>query len=251
MKKRGLSNVIATILIVLLVLLGIILVWVYLHSSITQSSERVEMQERCYALDTELQSCEYAGLQNYYFVSGLVKHKRGDPTDIRLAFYMEDGSSVVRDLQPIEILEAKKILPPTKLTSVPIYAIVSPIVYSRDESGNLVCPISKRMICNEVTLPGNLCEIPTSLEDINPFILALERQLNYTMQFPDCPINSADFNCDGEVNAYDIDKFVTVIESGWVLCNQSMICDYDPAPGNQSCWDSPESLQYCNTTLCV
>lgn len=242
---------IATVLIIFLVLLGIILVWVYFNSSITQSSERIEMQERCYALDTELQSCEYGKLQDIIFVSGLVKHKRGSPTNIRLAFYAEDGSSVIRDLQPIEVLESKKILPPTRMTGIPVYAIASPIVYSRDESGNLVCPISKKMICNEVAIPGNLCEIPTSVEDIGPFVIALTQPLNYTMQFPNCPKNSADFNCDGEVNIFDIDKFVTVIESGWVLCNQSMICDYDPAPGNQSCWDSPESLQYCNTTLCV
>jgi hypothetical protein len=118
--KKGLSNVIATVLIVLLALLGAILIWIYMRSSITESSERVEMQEKCYALETELQSCEYGKLDpSIYFVSGLVKHKQGDPTNIRVAFYAEDGSSVIRDMQPIEILETKKILPPHKNDRTP------------------------------------------------------------------------------------------------------------------------------------
>jgi hypothetical protein len=251
MKKRGLSSTIATVLIVLMAILGAVIVWAYIRSSVTDSSERVEMQEKCYTITTELQDCIYDGLSSYWFATGLVKLSQGESTELRVAFYSENGTSVIKNLEPINVLETKKILPPTVLPEKPEYAIASPIVYNRDKSENLVCPISKKMVCNEVTFPGNLCEIPTSVEDVTPFVWALVDSINYTESFPNCPNSSADFNCDGTLNAFDISSFVTIMQSGWVLCNQSMICDYSPSPGNQTCWDSQESLDYCNTTLCT
>jgi hypothetical protein len=256
MKKRGLSNIIATVLIILLALLGAILVWVYIRSSITESSERVEMQEKCYTLDTELESCEYGGtkLDDYYFVSGLVKHKQGDPTNIRVAFYAEDGTSVTRDMQPIEILESKKILPPTAMKKLPVYAIASPIVYNRDETGNLVCPISKKINCNRIAIKGNLCEPPMSSGDIDDFTESLNNGsgIEHT---PNCNWTNADFNCDGSTDWHDIGPFKMVLENGWIMCNKTMICEHAAThghpPNGQGWYTNQSIIEYFNTTYCI
>jgi hypothetical protein len=200
------------------------------------------MQEKCYALETELQSCEYGELDYppTYFVSGLVKHKQGDPTDIRVAFYAEDGTSVIRDMTPIEILETKKILPPTKMTKTPEYAIASPIVYNRDETGNLVCPMSKKMVCSKSGIPGNLCEIPTSVEDINLFVEAMGSEYDH----PECPRENADFSCNGNVSFEDIEPFITILNNGWIMCNKTMICEH----AGQNWTLNQTAIRYFNQT---
>lgn len=237
MKKRGLSSVLATVLITLLAILAIILVWIYLSSTITESSQRAELQERCFARSAELLDCEYGGPINaggtnpyYSFVTGLVKLNTGDSSQIRVVFYSTDGKSQSKDLEPINVLETKKVLPPTKLVStsasiVPDYAIATPIVTNDDKTKSLVCPVSKKIFCKKTTITGDLCNIPTSIEDIEVFIAALDNQ-NYDQNYPDCDRINADFNCDNQVNFNDIDPFISILDNGWILCNRQMICIY-------------------------
>jgi hypothetical protein len=39
-------------------------------------------------------------------------------------------------------------------------------------------------------------------------VLALSDPAGYAAAYPDCDILNADINCDGAVNAFDIDPFV-------------------------------------------
>jgi len=253
-KKRGLSSTIATVLIVLMAIILAVMVWAYIRSSVTDSSERVEMQEKCFAINTELQSCEYGGPVNgFYFATGLVKLIKGESTDLRVAFYAEDGTAIIKNLEPINVLETKKILPPTKINAEPSFAIASPIIYNKDESESLVCPISKKMVCNQVGIHGNLCEIPTSVEDINTFVNALiegeggGNNSIYSDTNPNCNITNADFNCDTSVNFGDIDPFVMILENGWIMCNKTMICEY----GGINWTTNQTAIDYFNQTLCI
>lgn len=250
MKRRGLSNVLVTVLIVLIAIIAAILVWIYIKSSIIESSQQVEMQQKCYVVDSELQSCDYSShkLNDYYFVSGLVKHNEGNPTDIRVAFYAQDGSSVTRDMQPVEILESKKILPPTRMPNPPVYAVASPIIYNQDKSEDIVCPISKKTFCQPVRISGNLCELPTSVEDVNDFVATMNDGSNYHRT--DCNWTSGDFSCDGHVSWPDIDPFVKALENGWVLCTKDTICNYVSAnpPQTGNWWNDPSIEFYFNQT---
>ena len=51
MDKRGVSQIITTILIVLLVLAAIVIVWQALKGTVEQSAEKVEKQAQCIGLD--------------------------------------------------------------------------------------------------------------------------------------------------------------------------------------------------------
>ena len=66
------------------------------------------------------------------------------------------------------------------------------------------------------------CEGPYSLGDLNcdgeinafdidPFVLALTDPAGYASAWPDCDIMLADINGDGEINAFDIDPFVELL----------------------------------------
>ena len=47
--------------------------------------------------------------------------------------------------------------------------------------------------------------------DIEPFIIALFDPKSYVTLFPDCDIQLADLNQDGEVNALDIEPFIGLL----------------------------------------
>lgn len=55
------------------------------------------------------------------------------------------------------------------------------------------------------------CDGAVNAFDIDPFVLALTSPAAYQVAFPDCDINLADINSDGEINAFDIDPFVELL----------------------------------------
>ena len=50
--------------------------------------------------------------------------------------------------------------------------------------------------------------------DIDPFVMAITDVAGYTAAFPDCDYMLADVNGDGAVNAFDIDPFVLLLTGG-------------------------------------
>ena len=55
------------------------------------------------------------------------------------------------------------------------------------------------------------CDGEVNAFDIDPFVLALTDPTGYAAAFPDCDIMLADCNGDGVVNAFDIDPFVALL----------------------------------------
>jgi hypothetical protein len=63
--------------------------------------------------------------------------------------------------------------------------------------------------------PGDLnCDGLVNAFDIDPFILALTDPAGYATRFPNCDILNADCNSDGLVNAFDIDPFIALLTGG-------------------------------------
>ncbi|GAG36889.1 unnamed protein product, partial [marine sediment metagenome] len=50
--------------------------------------------------------------------------------------------------------------------------------------------------------------------DVDPFVLALTDPDEYANQYPDCEWMNADINCDGVVDSFDIDQFVLCLIAG-------------------------------------
>ena len=60
--------------------------------------------------------------------------------------------------------------------------------------------------------PGDLnCDGEINAFDIEPFLLALFEPDEYPNQYPDCDINLADINGDGSINAFDIEPFLELL----------------------------------------
>ena len=58
------------------------------------------------------------------------------------------------------------------------------------------------------------CDGALNAFDIDPFALALGNPAGYAAAFPDCDANLADCNHDGLLNAFDIDPFVVILSAG-------------------------------------
>jgi agmatine deiminase len=62
-----------------------------------------------------------------------------------------------------------------------------------------------------ITLGDLNCDGAVNAFDIDPFVLALTDPSAYATQYPDCYIMNGDINLDGSVNAFDIDPFVNLL----------------------------------------
>ncbi len=65
------------------------------------------------------------------------------------------------------------------------------------------------------SLVGDLnCDGALNAFDIDPFVVALTDPAQYAAQYPECDIDNADTNGDGVLNAFDIDPFVRLLTGG-------------------------------------
>ncbi len=66
--------------------------------------------------------------------------------------------------------------------------------------------------CESAGEPGDLnCDGEINAFDIEPFLSALFDPAQYAIQYPDCDINLADINGDGTVDAFDIEPFLGIL----------------------------------------
>ncbi len=66
--------------------------------------------------------------------------------------------------------------------------------------------------CAANSLPGDLnCDGTINARDINPFVVALSNSTDYTTLFPNCPQANADINGDGSVSFKDINPYVDLL----------------------------------------
>ena len=60
--------------------------------------------------------------------------------------------------------------------------------------------------------PGDLnCDGVINALDIEPFVIALFEPGAYALHYPDCDINLGDINGDGAVDALDIEPFLNIL----------------------------------------
>jgi hypothetical protein len=58
------------------------------------------------------------------------------------------------------------------------------------------------------------CDGAVNAFDVDPFVLALTDPSGYQAQYPNCGVDHADCNDDGAVNSFDIDPFVDLLTGG-------------------------------------
>jgi len=92
--KKGLSEVVTNVLIVLLVIVAIGVIWAFIYPMITKSGAKIEASQACLSLSNNLEitMCDSDGTN----AKVLVKRSSGSEAlkEIKLVFEKEDGSTL-------------------------------------------------------------------------------------------------------------------------------------------------------------
>jgi len=146
--KRGLSNIIGTVLIVLLALAAIAIVWNFLAPTFTGAGETIDISQKCLIAELKPTSCVIAGGT----ATINVQNVRGDATDMRVIIEDPLGVTAVGDsaIAPTQLLATASgtVTVPAGFdatTVIDVKAYVAPIVTgSNGEQGT--CPQSPTVI---------------------------------------------------------------------------------------------------------
>ncbi len=113
MRKRGISGIIVTVLIVLLALAGISLVWgLAIRPSLDRATETGIIQQECFATELNAKNCIVTETGLTYQVVANVELKKGDPSKIIVTALTSNGGS----LQSVEADPPSSIFATTSVT---------------------------------------------------------------------------------------------------------------------------------------
>jgi len=101
--KRGLSNIVATVLIILLALAAVAIVWSFIRPTLEDAGTTIDLSSRCLDSDAEAITCTYDLTDPAVAVATVkVEHKRGDSTDTLIAVlqFNDDSAETSRVITP-------------------------------------------------------------------------------------------------------------------------------------------------------
>ena len=148
MNRKGLSDVITTVLIILLVLAAVVLIWSFIQPAIKGGVQSAAGQTACFGLDVSPVSCKITGTN--YVVK--VKNNGASAIDTKAIIVLGDESTLPVDVAAVPAYGTKDSAS-TTLTAAQIAsgtgivkAKVAPIAPASGSNPAFPCPI------NEVTV---------------------------------------------------------------------------------------------------
>lgn len=137
-EKRGLSDVISTVLIILLVLSAVVIVWVFVRQAIQNSGERINAD--CLTTEVEPVSCTNASASG---ANVIYKYARGDVaiTGVKLIFVASDGSTEVKSAVDVPGKFETKTDVRSDLGVLPVKLKTAAVVTTAS-SNEMICPES-------------------------------------------------------------------------------------------------------------
>src|SRR3989344_7089826 len=111
--KRGVSEVVTTILFVLLALAAVIIVGAFIRTQLTGTTSQAALTKACFDLNLEATGCKYSINGTSY--NTVINYRRGNQkvdynlTAVNLVFEFADGTTkVTRTANAPDLLEIKK-----------------------------------------------------------------------------------------------------------------------------------------------
>ena len=144
--KRGLSTIVATVLIVLLALAAVVIVWTVVQNMITQSGTSVSLGQKCLLSSAEVVSCRNYSDCNVSVTARLTKGVAGDIN--KLIAIAEDANDITMtaDITSPTLLQTKT-SPNISIGSAsgPYKASVAVVV--TDGTNTQTCDASEAVAC--------------------------------------------------------------------------------------------------------
>ena len=146
--KRGLSNVVATVLIVLLALAAVAIVWAFIQPLLIQSGVSATLQQKCFEVSVEAVKCTNLTTQKEPYSAVITAQLvRGNAFELLASVEAQDGQAFTNSSTAPNILGTVKIDvagfgPANNFTIARVAAVVS------DEEGNTqTCDIFDTVTC--------------------------------------------------------------------------------------------------------
>ncbi|MFH1425485.1 MAG: archaellin/type IV pilin N-terminal domain-containing protein [archaeon] len=132
MKKKALSNVVATVLIVLLALVAVVIVWSFVKPTLEESGSSLSARQKCINAEVKATGCSTSGGPNFYKLVS-VQWAKGDVVGVRVVLGNSDGdfSDSIR-VDGLELFTTKTEDTGIVLRGTVTKAFVSPIVVGDD-----------------------------------------------------------------------------------------------------------------------
>ena len=137
MNKRGLSDIVATVLLVLLALAAIAIVWVFIQSTLNQTNTSIELNQKCLEVEVKPLRCQYlSSSPNLPVVR--IQVTKGEPSQVVTILENTVGETFVRSETAPATLGTKDIIYPDANYGTPSKARVAARV-SNAQSNTLTC----------------------------------------------------------------------------------------------------------------
>ena len=143
--KKGISQVVTTLLFILIALGAVLLVWTLVKSLVSENTEQIKVDEACLKFEIDAVTCD--------ITASTVSFKMGnkDPqlpvAGIKLIFEDATGDSETADATVIPaLLESRSDVIPALTIGVPVKFSVAGVLTA--ESGeDKICPASEEIVC--------------------------------------------------------------------------------------------------------
>jgi len=149
MLKRGLSNVIATVLIVLLVLAAVAIFWGFIGPFIGSTGEKIVASGKCLPSETEIVPIRCV-TDGTILTTLTVEQSKGTTDSMKFVIRDADGNSFVSDAisPPTNTLETKTLtdVPLSNIATAPFKASAVAVFIAEDGEETL-CPESAPITC--------------------------------------------------------------------------------------------------------
>jgi hypothetical protein len=150
MNKRGLSQVVTTVLIILLVLVSIILIWVAVRPTIQSAGEQVTGD--CVTLEYEVIGCDFIAAQSRVKVFRNIG--KGTITGMKFIFTDSLGGVLIEDIDNA-FGGLPSGFPPGELQE-----FEAPFLGHQDEEVNIAPVVGNDIICPVSSYPSVICDAP-------------------------------------------------------------------------------------------
>jgi hypothetical protein len=95
MSKKGLSDIVATVLIVLLALAAVAIVWGFLRPMFNTAAQETDLRSKCFSVDIQPDSCRYTNSTNATSLEiiAVARNMGGDAVFMNGVVNYKDGST--------------------------------------------------------------------------------------------------------------------------------------------------------------
>lgn len=147
MKKRGLSDLVATVLIVLLALAAVMLVWGFLKPAFERTGSQIDLRSQCIDIEVEPTACTYDS-NNTAVVT--VKVLSGEPTQVYAAVEFDDNTANANRVTAPPMLATKAVTVVNVSAGAPVTAKAAGVVTDTQNNYEICTESPVSMPCTAV-----------------------------------------------------------------------------------------------------